>query len=156
MHCEASLRPVASENLPSGHLPRQIGQLTLPVLDANCPGKHGRQTAPVAPSARLPLGQEAQPGAAQVLGSAGSRSTEVFAYVPGTAVHSVQVSTPSGRCPTLQGITQRSPLPNTPWLTRSGRHSRQTADSKERPMNGIGRQSMRCWHATGRRHWEKG
>ena len=26
MHCEASLRPVASENVPSGHLPRQIGR----------------------------------------------------------------------------------------------------------------------------------
>ena len=115
--------------LPAGHTSQ------LAVLDANCPGTHGRQTAPVALSARLPLGQEAQPGAAQVLGSAGSRMTEESAYVPAMALHSVHVLTPSGRSPRLQGMTQRSPVPNTRSLMLSGGHSRQTAESEERPMN---------------------
>ena len=125
---------VAGLNLPTGH----DSQLALAGLAAYWPGRQGRQTAPVTGSASVPLGQSAQRGAVQVVGSSAERCTEESHLVPGKPVHASHASAPRGRRASsplsTQGTSQLLTVAVLPAPDKkSGLHSRQT--SPETCMN---------------------
>lgn len=144
-HRSHAVASVWELNVPTAH----AWQLALPGLAAYCPGRQGKQTAPVLLSDLVPAGQYAQRGAVQVVGSSVIRCRNEFHVVPGTAVHAWQSLTPRGRWASspaaVQGTSQPSTVTVLPKPDRkSGRHSMHTPPWA-RMKGGHAKQPLALW-----------